>query len=216
MQEHALRRVTRASAALAAVVSAFVLILLLPCALRAQTTRAEREARRNEAQMRQWALRNVEKLKDAPPEERKVTRPAYADVAQDFEQIQLVNYSLAGATAEGTPLDYELIKKDASEVRKRASRLKANLLLPEVKDEQARFKVLEAQTPESMRTAVASLNALVKSFAWNPVFRQTNVIDLEQSSKAARDLAGIINLSERINRRASEMSKLAKREAAKK
>jgi hypothetical protein len=217
MQEHARRPVTRALAApAAAVVSAFVLILLSPYSLNAQTTRAEREARRNEAQMRQWALRNVEKLKDAPPEERKVTRPAYENVANDFEQLQLVNYSLAGSAAGGTPLDYELIKRSASEVRKRASRLKACLLLPELKDEQTQLKALEEQTPESLRSAVASLDSLVKSFAWNPVFHQPNVVDLEQSSKAARDLAGIISLSERINRRASEMSKLAKREAAKK
>lgn len=214
MQEHARSHVTRASAALAA--SAFVLMLLSPCALKAQTTRAEREARRNEVQMRQWALRNLEKLKDAQPEERKVTRPAYADVAQDFEQLQLVNYTLAGAAAEGAPLDYELIKKNSSEVRKRASRLKAFLLLPDIKDAQAQVKILEAQTPEALRSAVASLDALVNSFAWNPVFRQPNVVDLEQSTKAARDLAGIIDLSERINKRASEMSKLAKREAAKK
>ena len=215
MQEHARRHVTRASAALAVSASAFVLILVSPCALKAQTTRAEREARRNEVQMRQWALRNLEKLKEAPPEDRKVTRPAYEEVAQDFEQLQLVNYSLAGAAAKGATLDYELIKKNASEVRKRASRLKTNLLLPEVEDEQAQVKVVEEQTPEALRSAVASLDALVKSFAWNPVFRQPNVVDLEQSSKAARDLAGIISLSERINRRATEMSKIAKRVAKK-
>jgi hypothetical protein len=216
MQEYARSQVIRSLAApAAAVVSAFVLILLSPCALNAQTTRAEREARRNEMQMRQWALRNVEKLKDAPPEERKDRRPAYADVAQDFEQLQVVNYSLAGAAVEGAPLDYELIKRNASEVRKRASRLKACLLLPEVKDEQAQVKVLEAQTPEALRTAVKSLDSLVNSFAWNPVFHQPNVVDLEQSSKAARDLAGIISLSEQINKRASEMSKIAKRVAKK-
>jgi hypothetical protein len=217
MQEHARRQSTRALAApVAAVVSAFVLMRLSPHALDAQTTRAEREARRSEMQMRQWALRNVEKLKDEPPDDKKVTRPAYADVAQDFEQLQVVNYSLAGAAVEGAPLDYELIKKNSSEVRKRASRLKTFLLLPEVKDEQAQAKALEAQTPEALRAAVASLDALVNSFAWNPVFHQTNVVDLEQSAKAARDLAGIISLSEQINKRASEMSKLAKREAAKK
>ena len=216
MQEYARRQVTRTLAApAAAVVSAFVLILLSPYSLNAQTTRAEREARRNEMQMRQWALRNVEKLKDAPPEEKKVMRPNYEDVAQDFEQLQIVNYSLAGAAVGVAPLDYELIKKNSSEVRKRASRLKACLLLPEIKDEQAQVKALETQTPEALRAAVASLDALVNSFAWNPVFHQPNVVDLEKSMKAARDLAGIISLSEQINKRASEMSKLAKRVAKK-
>jgi hypothetical protein len=202
-----------AHAALAAAV--FVFILFSPSALRAQTTRAEREARRTDMQMRQWALRNIEKLKDAPPERNRDTRPAYTDVEQDFEQLQLVNYTLAGAAAEGVALDYELIKKHAAEVAKRALRLKSYLSLPEVEGPKTQGRAADMQTPEGLRTAVASLDALVNSFAWNPVFRQTNVVDLEQSSKASRDLAGIISLSEQIRKVAAELFKSAKRDAKK-
>jgi hypothetical protein len=142
-------------------------------------------------------------------------RPAYEVVEEDFEQLQLVNYTLAGAAQGGAALDYDLIKKHSGEVKKRASRLKSYLALPEVKEQPAQFKVLETQTPEAMKSAVASLDALVNAFAWNPIFRQPNVVNLEQSSKAARDLAGIISLSERISKSASEMSKIAKREGEK-
>ncbi|HKG13518.1 MAG TPA: hypothetical protein VKB12_09260 [Pyrinomonadaceae bacterium] len=212
MKEHARRPTIYARAALAA---ASVVILLTPSALSAQTSIREREAKRQEMQMRQWALRNIEKLKNAPPERSPDTRPAYEVVEQDFEQMQLVNHTLAGAAQGGAALDYELIKKHSGEVRKRASRLKSYLVLPEVEGQSAQLKVLQTQTPEAMRSAVASLDALVNAFAWNPIFRQPNVIDLEQSSKAARDLAGIISVSERISKGAAEMSKIAKREAKK-
>ncbi|HEV2764845.1 MAG TPA: hypothetical protein VGV38_17825, partial [Pyrinomonadaceae bacterium] len=54
--------------------------------------------------------------------------------------------------------------------------------------------------PEGLKPAVAALDALVNSFVWNPVFRQPDVVDLEQSSKAGRELAEIIALSERIRK----------------
>ncbi|MFL6286459.1 MAG: hypothetical protein ACJ74Q_25250 [Pyrinomonadaceae bacterium] len=213
MRDNTRRPGIYAPAALAA--AAFVFILFSPSALCAQTSRTERETRRTEMQMRQWALRNLEKLKDAPPEMRHDTRPAYTDVEQDFEQLQLVNYTLAGAAAEGVALDYDLIKKHAAEVSKRASRLKTYLSLPEVEGSKTQAGAANMQTPEGLRTAVASLDALVNSFAWNPVFRQPNVVDLEQSSKASRDLAGIIALSEQIRKGAAELFKSTKREAKK-
>ena len=163
--------------------------------------------------MRQWALRNIEKLKSGQPEAESDTRPTYESVARDFEQLQLVNNTLAGAAQDAAALDYDVIKRHSGEVRKRAARLKACLALPEVEEQEVRLKVLEARTPEAMKSAVASLDALVNAFAWNPVFHQTNVVNLEHSTKAARDLAGIISLSESINKSASEMSKVAKREA---
>lgn len=215
MRDYTRLHAAHANAALAAV-AAFVLILLASPALDAQTQGSRAiEAKRQEAQQRQWALRNLDKIKNAPPDVDPDSRPTYAAVAQDFEQLQLVNNSLAGAAQGGAALDYDVIKKHSGEVRKRASRLKSCLALPEVKEQEAQSKVLETRTPEAMKSAVASLDAMVYAFAWNPVFHQTNVVDLEHSTKAARDLAGIISLSERINKSAGEMSKIAKREAKK-
>jgi hypothetical protein len=195
--------------------TALALILLSPYASDAQVTRSEREARRVDMQMRQWALRDIERLKNERPAKTRDTRPAYSDVEQDFEQLQLANYSLAGAAEQGVALDYELIRKQAEEVRKRASRLKVYLSLPKVEEGQAQVKGLDVQTPEGLRSAVASLDALVNAFAWNPVFRKSDVVDLEQSSKASRDLASVISLSERIRRRAAELAKGSKADAKK-
>jgi hypothetical protein len=197
----------------ALILTALALILLSSYASNAQVTRSEREARRVDMQMRQWALRDLERLKNERPAKTRDTRPAYSDVEQDFEQLQLVNYSLAGAAEQGVALDYELIRKQAEEVRKRASRLKVYLSLPKMEEAQAQAKGLDVQTPEGLRSAVASLDALVNAFAWNPIFRKPDVVDLEQSSKASRDLAGVISLSELIRRRAAELAKGSKADA---
>lgn len=213
MQDHTRRHVARTHAALAAA-AAFVLILLTPSALDAQTLR-EREAKRQEMQQRQWTLRNLERLKNAPPDKGPDMRPVYEQVEQDFEHLQLGNYSLAVASQQGAALDYELIKKHSGEVKRRASRLKSYLVLPDWRQTVPPLKIVETQTPEALRSAVVSLNALVNDFAWNPIFTQPNVVNLEQSAKAARDLEGVIALSERINKSAAELAKLAKKLAKK-
>lgn len=205
MPDHARRLRLRTGAALAA--AAFASVLLSPAAAGAQTSQRERDAKLNEMRMRQLALRDLERLKNPPPPKAPAGRPAYRDVEEDFEQLQRVNYSLAGAAAPGAPLDYASIRKQAAEVRKRAVRLRGYLSLPKVAGEPDKEE--EIRTAEGLRAALASLDALVNSFAWNPAFRRPDIVDLEQSSKASRDLARIIDLSERIRKRAEEFSKPA-------
>ena len=200
-----LRLPARAPLVIAAAVLAF--IALSPSAARAQTSQAARDARRSEMEMRQRMLWDLERMKNRRPLKTPDRRPPYHVVAEEFRQLQLVNYSLAGAAGRNVPLDYARIRKESAEVRKRAARLKGYLLLPEVEEAQKPGKGAEPPTPEALRSEVASLDALVNSFVWNPVFRRPDVIDLEQSSKASRDLAGIISLSEQIRRRAEELSK---------
>ena len=189
--------------------AALALIILPPCASRAQTPQSKRDAQHVEIQMRQRALWDLEKLKNPSPPAAKVPnrRPTYRDVEEDFEQLQLRNYSLAGAAGRGDPLDYALIKKEAAEVRKRAARLKLYLSLPKPEETQKPEKVSEVLNAGGLRSAAASLDALVNSFVWNPVFRRPGVVDLEQSSKAGRDLAGIISLSEQIRKCAEDLAR---------
>lgn len=200
------------SIALLGPLAAAAFTLLSPCAARAQSSQTVREARRVDMEMRQRALHEAERLNDAPLR-RKVSDngPTYREVAENFEQLQLRNYSLAQAAPRVGPVDYALVKKEAAEVRKRASRLKDYLALPKPGEEGGRKPDARAQplTPEGLREAVASLDALVNDFVRNPVFQRPGVVDLEQSSKASRDLAGIIDLSERVRRCAEELSESA-------
>jgi hypothetical protein len=205
-----LRLATRAALA------ALAFVALSPAAARAQlkqssqSSQAARDARRFEMEMRQRALRDLGKMVNKRPPQAPDTRPAYGEVAEEFKQLQLVNYSLAGVADPKVELDYARVRKESAEVRKRAARLKAFLSLPEVGESQKTDKAAGAQTPEALRSAVRRLDALVNSFAWNPVFQQPNVVDLEQSTKASRDLAGILSLSEQIRKSAEELGKGAR------
>ena len=200
MPEHTRRLGLAARAALAA----------LFAAARAQSTqgaREAREARRIDMEMRQRALRDLDRMvnkrRARPPD----MRPAHDEVAEEFKQLQIVNYSLAGAADPKAALDYARVRKESAEVRKRAARLKGYLSLPEVEADAKQEQAAEIETPEALRSAVGKLDALVNRFVWNPVFQRPGVVDLEESSKASRDLAGIISLSEQIRKSAEELGK---------
>lgn len=197
----------RHTAATIALACLLPVILLEPDA-QAQT-QSQREAARIDMMERQRALRNLEnvkrKLSRRPPE----PRLAYQQIKEDFEQLQFANYHLSGAGASTPAPDYGQIKKNAAEVRKRASRLKTNLLLPEPDRDEKLQKSREAFDSEELKTAIDALDALVKRFVWNPVFQHPNVLDVENSLKARLDLEAIIKLSEQIHKRAEALSKLA-------
>jgi hypothetical protein len=190
-----------------AILAALAFAALPPAAAGTQSSQAARDARRIEMEMRQRTLRDLEKMVNKKPAKAPDARPAYNEVAEEFKQLQLVNYSLAGAADPKVPLDYARVRKESAEVRKRAARLKSFLSLPEAEADVKQDRDAAIQTPEALRAAVGRLDALVNSFAWNPVFQKPDVVNLEQSAKASRDLAGILGLSARIRKSAEELGR---------
>jgi hypothetical protein len=158
---------------------------------------------------RQRALHTLGELSRRPRPTGHDTRPAYSQVAEDFEQLQLRSYQLTVAAGAGAGPEYKQIREHAADIRKRASRLKQTLVLPEpgYGDDAKLKRSEEAFTSEWLAAAVASLEAAVKSFAWNPAFQKPDVIVPENSLKARRDLEEVLRLSERIGKAAEALGK---------
>lgn len=186
---------------------AIALALLSASSAPAQSSQSARESRRIDAEMRQRMLLELERLKRPARERGAATRPDYRSVEEDFEQLQVGSYELAGEAARAGAANYEQMRKRAGEIRKRASRLKVYLALPRAEQPSGPDKT--ALTKNDLTSAVASLDALVKSFVWNPVFSHPDVVDVEQSTKASRDLVGIIDLSGRIEKCAEGLGRRA-------
>jgi hypothetical protein len=176
----------------------------------AQSAQSTREARRRDMDVRpRMPPRDMGSVWQQPTPRPRRQLPAYQDVAEEFRQLQLRNYRLSQAAGRGASLDYALIRAEAAEVKKRASRLKAYLLLPELGRDQKFDEGGQITSPAELMAAAASLNVLVKSFVWNPVFQRPGVVDMELSSKASHDLEGIIRLSDQIRRRAEGLGNVA-------
>lgn len=199
------RRISLAASAPAAFAA---LLLCWPAPARAQAGPSRRDERRTDMETRQRALRSLDGINARPARKEPGRRSSYQQVAEDFEQLQLRNHHLSVAAAAGPDLDYARIREEAAEIKRRASRLKSALALPSVKGEQKQKKEEPAAaTPEGVRAAVASLDALVKSFVWNPVFQKPDVLDAENSAKAGRELEDILRLSAQLREVAEVLGK---------
>jgi hypothetical protein len=202
MRNHTSRLDGRASAVIAA-----LSILCLSCPSSAQITPTRRDERRADMEARQTALRNVERAAKGPASKKSDSRPSYRQVAEDFEKLQVQSHELCTAVESSPHSEYKQIGEAAAEIRRRAARLKEALALPGAEEERPPRKAEEALTPEGLKSAVLSLDASVKSFVWNPVFQKPDVVDLEQSAKARRDLEEILRQSEDIRKAARSLAK---------
>lgn len=199
--------IRRFSLGAAAVPFAAALLLFPTGPAHAQSAQQRRDAQRADMESRQRALRTLsDELKKRQKKEPD-TRPSYQQVAEDFEQLQLKNHSLSGAAVPGAELDFARIGEDAAEVRRRAARLKSTLALPAAKKDGKQERAEPSPTTEGLRAAISSLDALVKSFVWNPVFQKPDVLDAENSARAGRELEGILTLSEQVRGAAEALGK---------
>ena len=200
-------RIRRAAAAANVFGVLFVAAMFLSVPACAQLISTRGDERRADMEQRQRALRSLSKLLNRPDRKESVKRPTYKEVAEDFQQLQIRNYNLAGVLEPGARLDFRLIEEEAGEVRHRASRLKSALALPYDRGDPDAKTVSEALTPDRMKAAISSLDKLVNSFAWNPVFHNPDVLDAESSTRAGRELEDILRLSEQIKESARALVK---------
>lgn len=167
---------------------------------------AERRAR--DLSERTFNLRMLEKELRRPREETNPQMPLM-QIREDFLRLQVVNNDLAKAVSENSALDLKLVAKSTSEIKKRASRLKFNLALPEFKKDAAKIKTDVGPELGQVKSSLSTLDQLVLRFTNNPVFKRADVVDAQLAAKARRDLDEIIELSGGIKKNSEKLLKAA-------
>lgn len=136
-------------------------------------------------------------------------RLALTQINEDFTRLQVVNNALAKSLAVGGELDFKAVAQAASEIKKRAGRLRENLILPAPAED--RPKSSSGIEPGQLKAALAELDRLVFSFVHNPGFRSVKVVDAQWSAQARSDLEGIIELSGRVRKSSEQLHKAAQK-----
>lgn len=179
-------------------------------------TQAEAQASRNTGidrvlreRQRVFNNRRIEEELRKPAEKHE-PQLALAQIKEDYVRIQEVNREMAQAAASGGALDLKLVAKSASEIRRRAERLKRNLALPEPEKADERPKAAAEAGPEELKASLLALARLVNVFVRNPIFREVNVVDARQSARASRDLEEIIELSGRLKKDSERLERVAR------
>ncbi len=172
----------------------------------------ERRKRAEEEWWRVQSLRLASKPRPAP--RRLEPKLALAQIKEDFVRIQVVNNDLAGMVSRSgrEPLDLKLVSKSAADIRKRAERLRDNLVLPEFDKV---FEVPQLQAPteaERLKSSLSLLRGIILEFVNNPHFDNAQLVDIQAAMKARRDLDDIIEVSGWIKQSSEKLHKADQKE----
>jgi len=206
----------------ARVLAGLVAALCLSCALASVPARAQqstlpgppapgnrdpmaeaRERQRREAQLRSLGMLGGEKKAD-----RRGAEAAAEQVKEDFRAIQLLRNKIVRHLLSEKPLDYKFITSETGEVNERAGRLRTRLLRETPEGEKKETEKRAAPGDDAqVRDALVRMCQRIDSFTENPVFKLPDVIDVEQTARAGRDLDEVIQLSDAVRKAAGRLLK---------
>ena len=158
---------------------------------------------------REWNLTHIPDAVNGQFKKEEVS--IFHQVQEDFTFIQVINNKMVKTVFLDKSLDYKLISATTEEIKKRALRLKGNLLLPKVADKEKNRDYRAPFDDEQLKATLLTLDHSIMNFVTNPLFKMPNVIDPDLASKAGRDLENIIEFSDTIRKNAQNLSKTAKR-----
>ena len=102
-------------------------------------------------------------------------------------------------------MPYKFISVATPDIKKRASRLKSNLALPQPENNEPGQKKEGEIDDGQIKNLLLLLRRHILNFVTNPLFETSGPLDVDLSSKASRDLKKIVDLSERIRKSADHL-----------
>lgn len=164
-----------------------------------------------ERQQREAQLRSAEMVVGTKPLDRRAAEAAAEKMRDDFRHIQLLRNQVVRHLQSNQPLDYKLLAGKTEEINKRAARLKTHLV-PEAPGGEKKEPEKPTEIADDQLTdALVRMCKRIDSFTENPVFKQPDVVDVEQSAKAGRDLLEVIRLSDGLNRLTERLDRTQKK-----
>ena len=132
-------------------------------------------------------------------------RAMLKQLSEDFRDLQGLNNKMMAETWSRPELDYEYLTNMISQIRSKATRLKSNLALPEGPNEEVSHpEVADAST---FKDALLIMDRRIMSFVGNPLFQKANVVDVKLAHQASGDLKAVIELSGKLKKTATKLSK---------
>jgi hypothetical protein len=132
------------------------------------------------------------------PGDRRSAQELAERVKRDFEGLQAAYNKIVLAMRTEGSHDPDAILDSVEEVKKCAARLRANLALPRVMDDEEKGRGAAGAAPAE--ESLLMLRKHNNSFVTNPQLDAAPVLNVEQATKAGRDLDMILELSESIRR----------------
>lgn len=130
----------------------------------------------------------------------------FPKIKEDFEQIQKANNDFFQLVAAQAPVNYSAVLKLVSEINQRADRLRSNLFTTESEEKEKSKNKQIVDESEDIKLLFSALDKAVNSFAHSPMFQNLNLVNLDDSLKAQKDLETIITVSSVIKEKAKKLT----------
>lgn len=120
--------------------------------------------------------------------------PTTKQAIEDFMQIQKINRQIQDI-AQQAPLALDGIATGAKDLSARANRLKTSLSLPSPPKEAVKTAIAPSATTDELLERIKELDANIKGFVTNPIFRQMTDSSRNLPMEASVSLRNVIALS---------------------
>lgn len=132
-------------------------------------------------------------------------------IREDFRDLQLLHNKMMASAWAKPELDYKYLSEMIGQISKKASRLKSNLGLPQLKNDEVTIKPFnEVVSGAQFKADLLLLDRSVLSFVKNPIFQKTTVIEVSLAKKASKDLETVIDVSSQLKKTSERLRKAAK------
>ena len=180
-----------------------LLFMLLSFAVPAKSQSGIRESRQS---MDDYD-RDINRMKNDAAAARERRRSLFPQINDDFQRVQVIHNEMVRMLKSDKSLDYDRLADLTGELKKRGTRLRENLALPQGEQTSAQTKRAETIDNEQVRKNIEMLHDLVVSFISSPLFKNLGVVDAKVIDQATADLDKIIDLSDEIKRAAKLLDK---------
>jgi hypothetical protein len=154
--------------------------------------------------------RTLNLMKNDAKAARERRRNLFPQINDDFQRIQIIHNEMVRMLQPDKSLNYDRLADLTDDMKKRGTRLRENLALPEPEKTEAERTHSEPVDEIHLKRTIADLHDVVVRFVANPIFKNLGVVDTKEVDAATNDLHNIINLSDEIKRDAKTLGKSAK------
>jgi len=169
-----------------------------------QTNSADPFREALERRSRETALRSVTMIGTHTSDPR-LQRALIAQMNEDFKQLQVIRLGMVKDIADGKSFQYKRLASDASEIKKRAQRLRSSLALLEDKDAGKTTEKDAGYDARTIQDAASDLCLQISRFTTNPLFNPGAVYNLRYATEADQALDTVITLSVNIKNSAEKL-----------
>jgi hypothetical protein len=138
-------------------------------------------------------------------------RNLFPQIDEDFKRMQVIHNEIVRMFQPDKTPNYDRLAELTDDMKKRGSRLRENLFLPEPDKSKEKPSHSGAIDENHVKNNIVALHDLVVSFVGNPIFKNLGVVDATVIESATENLGNIIDISEEIKREARILGRTAKK-----